>query len=358
MRALLCIMHARRMAEPLAAFEALDCDRAWLTGYTMRELVAAHREVVDLTPEFDAYVMCSDDVVVTQAAWDAVVALLAEGRPAVTGYVPLVHGSEVVNLTRSPLVGDVPVNTAYDWFTRAEVLAHPADPVPSHFMGMSLSGMPRELWRRFPAGCFTRRTPRGHSSDFHLCRRLRDAGVPIVAPKAAWCDHLKVARNARAGDWRGDALGEQRLVVGEVTPGVRLERRGEAPIDLPVTPPIRVQEGSMARRAPHDVFVRDAAGVRRRIRAGDVILPGWAVEDALAPAPPPELARIERDKARRQAVEEIPAAAVPPTDPPADLSALTVPALRELAERRGVTLPAGSRKPEILAALEAGGAGA
>lgn len=369
MRALLCIMHARRMAEPLASFRALRCDKAWLTGYTMRELVDVHAEVVELTPEFDAYVMCSDDCVVSQDAWDAVVALLAEGRPAVTGHVPLVYGSPLVNLTRSPLRGDLPRGDAYEWMARAEVLAHPEDPVPTGFMGMGLTGMPRELWRRFPAGCFTYLNARGHSSDFHLCARLRDAGVPMVAPKAGWIEHLKLARGMRRGsDWRGEALGEQRLFIGEVSPHVLLECEGEAPVVLPVSTPERVTVSSMPQRAPHTLYVRDGAGVRRRIRAGDVIPPGYVPEEPLAAAAPPaELVRIERDKALRRAAEAAEAdaaaatpagAGVAPPGPPADLAALTVPELRDLATARGLTLPAAARKAELVAALEGGSPGA
>lgn len=229
MNALLCIMNARRIRVCVDAFESLDCDKAWMTGYTMLELASGvHANIVRGT-SYDAYVMCSDDCVVTQSAWDAVVRELAAGHPAVTGYCPLLHNDPLdqVGLCKTPIRTAVR-KSSYDWYTKAEVLAHPDDPVPTHFMGMSLTGMTRDMWLRFPHRCYTKRNPRGHASDHNLSVRLRDAGVPMVAPKDGWVDHLKAARglrDLRTGDWRGENLGEHRLIIGDVTPEVRLVTR-------------------------------------------------------------------------------------------------------------------------------------
>jgi GT2 family glycosyltransferase len=50
--------------------------------------------------------------------------------------------------------------------------------------------MSREMWREFPFGCFGTGS-RGYSSDFHLSRRLRDAGVPMVAARDGYVTHVK-----------------------------------------------------------------------------------------------------------------------------------------------------------------------
>lgn len=215
MRALVCIMNGRAIPESIDSFRALDCDRAWMTGYTDAELGAVHTELVART-HYDFYLVVSDDCVVTQEALDAVLELLEAGHPAATGWSRLHTRSREVNLCHAPLRGDAPTIQGYSFYTFAQIRSDDRPVIPTHFMGFSLTGMPRELWQRFPYQAYTERRARGYSSDFNLSRRLRDAGVPMVAAKAAYVEHLKV---------RGRKPPSHRLLVGEMEKQVRIETR-------------------------------------------------------------------------------------------------------------------------------------
>lgn len=219
MRTLLCIMNGRRIPECIEAFEALDCDRAWMSGYTDHELGDVHRELVAST-DYDAYITVSDDCVVTQQAYDAVAALLEDGHPAATGWCRLHTRSNDVNLCWAPLLGDVPCRAAYRFYTYAQICQEERQVIPTHFMGLALTGMPREGWERFPHRAYTNRRSRGYSSDFNLSRRLRDARVPMVAAKAGYVEHLKVVGRRKPPT--------HRLLVGEMDREVRIEERRPA----------------------------------------------------------------------------------------------------------------------------------
>lgn len=216
MKPLLCVMNARRIPRVIDSLEALDCDLAWMTGYTDAELGPVHQQIVEQT-DYDAYLVVSDDCVVSQAALDAVVKLLEEGRPAATGWCKLHTRSEFANLCRAPLRGTDPKPSAYPFYRADAVRRFRDSVVPTHFMGFALTGMPRELWRRFPYGAYTERRASGYSSDFHLCVRLRDAGVPMVAAREGYVDHLKLAVRRKPPD--------HRLLVGEIEKQVLLRER-------------------------------------------------------------------------------------------------------------------------------------
>ena len=208
-------MHARRIPECVASIEALDSDVAWMAGYTDAELGPVHQELVEST-DYDAYLVVSDDCVVTQEAVDAVVALLAAGHPAATGWCKLDQHSPLANLSYARLVGDTPSLDAYRFYRAADVRRYKSEIVPTHFMGFSLTGMPRELWQRFPYRAFTAGRRAGYSSDFNLCVRLRDAGIPMVAAREGYVDHVKIRD-------RRHRPRSHRVLVGRMDKQVRLE---------------------------------------------------------------------------------------------------------------------------------------
>lgn len=221
MKAAVFIMNARAIPEALASYRALDADLIWATGYTVAQLAdGVHREAVEST-DYDAIINVSDDCVVTQAALDAVMALLDDDHPAATGWCRMAVGAEHVNLCDQPLSADVPWGKPFPYHLmfREAVRSYPDEIVPTHFMGMSLTGMTREMWQRFPYGCFTDRRPHGQSSDFHLSMRLRDAGVPMVAARSGEVQHLKEMK------MQGTFYGPVRhpWLVGEVEPSLSVD---------------------------------------------------------------------------------------------------------------------------------------
>jgi hypothetical protein len=222
MKALVCVMNARDIPECMDSYRRLTTDVAYMTGYTIAELVPIHAEIIRTT-DYDAYINVSDDCVVTQSAVDAVVDLLASGHPAVTGWCRLRKGSPLANLSDSPLVGAPPDRHGFDFPSVGRVRKWPDKIYPTHFMGMALTGLTREMWERFPYGCWKITHDRGHGSDTHLSTRLRDAGIPMVCARDGYVEHMKEHKQDVKRFPMGK--GRTRLLIGQVPQTVTLQTK-------------------------------------------------------------------------------------------------------------------------------------
>ena len=210
---LLLVLNPRRIPASLRSIKKLQIPKAWLTGYTERQLGPVISDLI-ATTDHTHYLVISDDVIAKQAALDAVLELLAAGHPVATGWCNLDATDPRINLGK--IHGKTPTTEAYTFLRRADLKWLP-DPVPTQFAGMCLTGMTRELWQRFPFGCYGNGAEWGYASDFHLCTRLRDAKIPIVAAKNAGLHHLKET-------WNTQDVGPGReLLIGRVKPRVRLD---------------------------------------------------------------------------------------------------------------------------------------
>jgi GT2 family glycosyltransferase len=192
------ILNPRRIPAAIKAFNALPIRKCWLSGYTEGGLVPIMADVIKAAAGADAnfgdhdpILVISDDAIVEAEALSAVLRALAAGHPVATGYSRLSKHDDRVNLTKSPLRTFRPDTAAYNLYTIQEVEEWPVELVPTWFAGLALTGMTRAMWERFPFQVFNE--PHGCCSDFSLSIRLQEAGVPIVAPRAGYVEHLKVA---------------------------------------------------------------------------------------------------------------------------------------------------------------------
>lgn len=191
---LLAIMHPRNIPECVHAFERLDVRRAWLSRFTEYELQSVIASIVgDESIAFTHLALVSDDCIVTPDALAAVFEV-ARSHDVATGYCRLATGHPRVNLTRRPLMGDTPSAGAYDFYSFDEVAGYDSEVVPTGFAGFAVTVMPREMWRRYPFQVFGGEAS-PHASDFALSIRLRDAGVPIVAARSGYVEHVKAVVN-------------------------------------------------------------------------------------------------------------------------------------------------------------------
>ena len=191
---LLAIMNPRNIPECVHAFERLDVRRAWLQRYTEAELRSVLASIVnDEAIAFSHLALVADDCIVEQDALDAVFALHSH-YPVATGYCRLASGHPKVNLTRRPIMGDTPSAGAYDFYDFDEVREATRPEVSTGFVGFAVTLMSRESWRRFPFDVYGPETG-GHASDFHLSRRLRDSGVPMIAARDGYVEHQKTEWN-------------------------------------------------------------------------------------------------------------------------------------------------------------------
>lgn len=213
MKPLLAILNPRRIHECLDSYELLTTPRAYLTGYTEHEIqTTAWPQLITGARErgHTHMLIVSDDTVVTQRAVDHVLALLDDGHPAATGYCNLDAIDSRVNLALEP-IADKPATDAFEMPRLAAVLAGP-DTFQTYFAGLALTGMSLDMWDRYPFQVWGR--PPGCCSDFMLCHRLQNDGVPITAHREAFIYHLKERWNYL------DVETRKRLLIGEVEPAV------------------------------------------------------------------------------------------------------------------------------------------
>jgi hypothetical protein len=211
---LLLILNARDIPECMDSYRALTVPRAYLTGYTERQLVPVIAELVE-TSGYTHFVCVSDDVVVPQRAVDAVYGLFEE-HDVVTGWCNVdVHDGRCT-VVDAPLGGDGqnPTRDDYHWTHWTYAAHHPERAVRTWFGAMCLTGMTREMWRFFPFDVLGPTV--GWASDYSLCWRLQQADVPIFAARDGDCLHVKERWDTPCIDPR------KRLLVGEVEPRVTI----------------------------------------------------------------------------------------------------------------------------------------
>lgn len=189
MRDALVVMNARNIEPCMAAFRQLPIDKIWLRGFTENEIQRVWPGV--LAMQYDWLWLVSDDVIVREPALAAVRGLASEEHPVVTGYSQRSHDNWVVNLTSEPLRGSLPAEESYTFMRYQDVVSHPTPVVPTWFTGMSLTGMSREMWTRYPFQCYDDGRW-GYGSDFNISSRLQGDNVPIVAAREGFAYHWRV----------------------------------------------------------------------------------------------------------------------------------------------------------------------
>jgi hypothetical protein len=213
MNDLLLILAPRAIPECVESLRVLEIDKAWLGAMYERHLETVVAEVIAST-DYENYLMASDDLLVTPEALAEVREQLAY-YPVVTGYCRYSYYDPEVNLCLTPEGLDGGEEITVDLVKTLPRLFR------TYLVGWTLTGMRRDLWLRFPFracdGRFAmidgREVDIGFSSDMNLSRRLRDAGVTIMAARDAYCEHW----NGKAGVMGGE------LLMGRIRPYVLFE---------------------------------------------------------------------------------------------------------------------------------------
>lgn len=190
---LLLIMNPRYLPECLLSLEQINAPKVWLKNYTEVELETVIPEVIDSLPQYNYFIIVSDDVIASTDAYNAVWNQLEYGHPVVTGYCNLDPVTEYVSLTKTPPHAPYGTIETYDWHTLSDVLdrAEKTDVIRTYHPSMAMTGMSREMWKRFPWHCHGRNGTTGWAADLDLSIRLVEADIPIVAPRNAFMYHTK-----------------------------------------------------------------------------------------------------------------------------------------------------------------------
>lgn len=207
---LLVVLNPRRLPECMLSIEQIDAPKVWVMNYTELELEDVIPQIIAET-SYEYYVICSDDVIVSKNAYDAVLDELRRGNPVVTGYCNLDPKTEFVSLTKTPPQQPYGTVQTYDWMTYEEVYASSNETFITYHPSMALTGMSREMWDEFPWHCFGTNGKHGWAADLDLSIRLHEAGIPIIAPKSSFIYHTKP-------DWMivdANIYHRRRLFVGD-----------------------------------------------------------------------------------------------------------------------------------------------
>lgn len=215
--ACLMVMNPRRIRPVLESLEALrGVDLCYFVALTQSEIREPMAEFVDGC-DYRVLLLVSDDVVVTQAGVDNVLANHRADQ-CTTGYCNLsVKGKwrKHVNLCTEPLPAKQPTADSFSFPLADDV----TDGMRTYFAGHCLTAMHREAWQRFPFDCY-RPEGRGTGSDYHMCWRMAEAGFPIYA-YGPMQQHLKPR-----WDRNDNKHPRYPLLVGKIPPEVVTVRNG------------------------------------------------------------------------------------------------------------------------------------
>lgn len=216
---LLIVLNPRKMQDCIDAIEALDIDQVWFRYYSERQLETVIPDWLEQhAQEYTHIGVISDDAKPTQHALDLV--LDAYRHDAVyTGYCQVTDSDPRLNLSSRPLTSAIPQVAAYTFVTYDEMENHPEPLYHSYFAGHTLTFMSRDLWRKYPWGCYG--SGNGWASDYHLAWRLQTDGIPVWAVKGAWVEHVKSEFNATEQD------PNRQLLVGKLDPQIDHKRKAE-----------------------------------------------------------------------------------------------------------------------------------
>jgi hypothetical protein len=216
----LVIWTARSIPPALHHFEALEADvKVWVRGHTeaevaewLADLVSSEVEQFELDIDDSSLItLVPDDVVVSQAAYDAVLQTAREHpEDAASGWANV----DFVSTLATVMVNPVP-ELCTDWpelLTVPEVAASTV-PIRASWSGMTLHTMPVWMWREHPI--VPHYSPPGSASDHALARSLQAAGRSIYVDPRAAVLHLKVdhTRTDTGDAWKRLNLVDKRVDV-------------------------------------------------------------------------------------------------------------------------------------------------
>lgn len=190
---LIMIMHVRNIEKCLSGFDLLQYDKLWINYHTEGEIEKAFPKVLQEIKALNIYShlsIISDDGYIEKDCVENIYAF-AEKYPVVCGWCNIDAVSPFSNISKSKLTIEVPTKNCIDLYTIKEVEDYKTEEIKTWFSGFSFHTMSIELWEEFPFGCY--RKPNGITlaSDYHLCYRLQQKNIPIVAVKSGRFLHMR-----------------------------------------------------------------------------------------------------------------------------------------------------------------------
>jgi GT2 family glycosyltransferase len=187
-------MRARQIQESLDSISNFPYPKVWVEYYREKQIQdEAWQGVFDeiVAKGYSHISIFSDDAVMEVEAATEVVEM-SKKLDVVCGWCNIDSGP-LTNISKSPLVHDHP--KAYRvkelMYSIHEVENHKNDLIKTWFTGFSLHTMRVELWEKFPFMSYPGSAGNGYASDYHLCWRLQQNSIPIVALKAGRVYHIR-----------------------------------------------------------------------------------------------------------------------------------------------------------------------
>jgi hypothetical protein len=187
------IMRARQIPKSLESIANFPYPKVWVEYYREREIEKevwpkVFEEIV--AKGYSHISIFSDDAVMELEAVTGVVEW-SKKLNVICGWCNLDSGP-LTNISKSPLVRDAPYKGVNKlMYTISEVESHKNELISTWFTGFSLHTMSVELWERFPFMSYPGSAGNGYASDYHLCWRLQQNSIPIVALKSGRIYHIR-----------------------------------------------------------------------------------------------------------------------------------------------------------------------
>ena len=196
MRVAIMVMRARDIEDSLKSIQALPYSKVWVEYHREKEIQKIFPQVLGQALErgYSHLAIISDDGIVDDPEAADAIFTAALSHQVVCGWcydsreqdeypVPL------TNMSKKPLDASTIVKKI-DQMSVDEILNGP--PLfRTYFSGLSLHTMSLDLWRKYPFQCYMNsHSGGGRASDFHICKRLQDAGIEITAVREGKIRHL------------------------------------------------------------------------------------------------------------------------------------------------------------------------
>jgi hypothetical protein len=183
MNPLLVVWTARKIPTCHMHFRALTgIDKLWVYGHTECELAEALPRFLQRHPEYTHATLMPDDGIVSQQALDSVLRTArSHDRGAVGGWSNCDFTHHYTNIGLTPLTKPKPESMSdYGHLLGISEIAEREHPFRAQFCGHTLFTMPSDLWLHDATRLQPLDPAPGWASDYAQCKRLRDAGIPLV----------------------------------------------------------------------------------------------------------------------------------------------------------------------------------
>jgi hypothetical protein len=193
MKTALIITTPRILKPNIEYYQKLEnVDKYFFQAFTEEQLKIILNYFIKGT-DYDYYIITADDLIVFQKHLNTILENV-NSEYVITGYCRTHPWSGQVNLTKTPLKGNIPNIFSYNFYFLNE-LEKFEKLIPTYFVGLALTAFPRKIILETPYDSYKGGQFDGWASDFSFSKRLYEKGIKMYGVKGAFMEHTPKKEN-------------------------------------------------------------------------------------------------------------------------------------------------------------------